>query len=100
MSHPYQPQQPPVPGPPAVHAGRPPGTNTLAIVAFVFVFVFCPVSIVLGHMALGEIRRTGQDGESLAKAALILGYVFTGLALLLVAVAVVGALLAISASGL
>lgn len=98
MSHPYQPQQPPAGGAPPAYAAQAPKTNTMAVVAFVFVWIFCPVSIVLGHMALSEIRRTGEGGESLAKAALILGYVFTGLALLLVSVAVVGALIAISGS--
>jgi len=99
VSYPSQPPpyQPPGAGVPPTYAVQP-RTNTMAIIAFVFVWIFCPISIVLGHMALREIRRTGEGGESLAKAALILGYVFTGLALLLVAVAVVGALLAISSS--
>jgi hypothetical protein len=98
MSYPSQPPpaHAPVPGTPPGFAGQAPPTNTLAIIAFVFVWIFCPVSIVLGHLALGQIRRTGEGGAGLAKAALILGYVFTGLTLLIVGVAVVGALLALS----
>jgi lipopolysaccharide export LptBFGC system permease protein LptF len=75
-----------------------PSTNTTAILAFVFVWFFCPVSIVLGHVALRQIRQTGEGGAPLAKAALILGYVFTALAVLLVCVAAIGALIALSGS--
>ena len=49
-------------------------TNGMAIAAFVMVFVFFPVGIVLGHVARGQIKRTGEGGKGLATAALILGY--------------------------
>jgi uncharacterized protein DUF4190 len=58
-------------------------TNTLAILALVFAFVFAPASIVLGHLAKKQIRQTGEQGEGLATAGLWLGYLFTGLGLLL-----------------
>jgi hypothetical protein len=58
-------------------------TNTLAILALVFAFVFAPASIVLGHLAKKQIRQTGEQGEGLATAGLWLGYIFTGLGLLL-----------------
>jgi predicted RNA-binding protein with TRAM domain len=32
------------------------------------------VPIVLGHIARAQIRRTGQDGDGLALAGLIIGY--------------------------
>ena len=70
----------------------------MAIIAFVFVWIFCPVSIVLGHMAQRQIRQTGEGGAGLAKAALILGYVFTALAVLLIGIALVGALIAIGSA--
>jgi uncharacterized protein DUF4190 len=57
-------------------------TNTLAILALVFAFVFAPASIVLGHLAKKQIRQTGEQGEGLAVAGLWLGYIFTGLGLL------------------
>jgi hypothetical protein len=43
-------------------------------------------AIVLGHMALGQIRATGEHGRGLAIAALVLGY--ASLLLILVVLAV------------
>lgn len=65
---------------------RPPDTcrdqqsyNVLAIVALILAFVTAVGGIVCGHIALSQIRRTGQAGHGLALAATVLGYVFTGL---------------------
>ena len=66
-----------------------PPTNTMAILALVFGFVFAPVGIVLGHLALGQIKRTGESGHGLALAGLILGYVFTGLGVLVIILEIV-----------
>ncbi|MEV6487756.1 DUF4190 domain-containing protein [Actinoplanes sp. NPDC051633] len=55
-------------------------TNTMAILALVFAFIFAPASIFLGHIAKKQIRQTGEQGEGLATAGLWLGYIFTGLA--------------------
>ena len=57
-------------------------TNTLAILALVFAFVFSPAAIVMGHIAKKQIRQTGEQGEGLATAGLVLGYVFTGIGVL------------------
>ncbi|BFU42206.1 DUF4190 domain-containing protein [Krasilnikovia sp. MM14-A1004] len=57
-------------------------TNTMAILALVFAFVFSPAAIVLGHVAKKQIRETGEGGEGLATAGLWLGYIFTILPLL------------------
>lgn len=73
-------------------AATPDRTNTMAIIAFVSVWFISVVGIVLGHMALGEIRRTGERGRGLAIAALVLGY--ASMALLVV----IGLVLAIAAS--
>jgi Domain of unknown function (DUF4190) len=54
-------------------------TNTLAILALVFAFVFAPAAIVLGHVAKTQLRQTGGGGDGLATAGLWLGYIFTGL---------------------
>ncbi|MGO4444997.1 DUF4190 domain-containing protein [Mycobacterium sp. 2YAF39] len=51
-----------------------PATNGMAIAALILVFVFFPVGIVLGHVARGQINRTGEGGRGLATAALIIGY--------------------------
>ncbi len=55
------------------------GTNTMAVLSLVFSFVFAPLGIVFGHMAKKQIRETGEQGEGLATAGTIIGYVHTGL---------------------
>jgi hypothetical protein len=61
-----------------------PPTNTLAIVALVLAFVVPLGGIICGHIARGQIKRTGEGGDGLALAGLIIGYAFTGLTLLIV----------------
>jgi len=65
------PTAPPVESPP------PPKLNTLAVVAFVLAFVVSPAAIALGVIARGQIRRTGESGNGLATAGVVLGSVFT-----------------------
>jgi hypothetical protein len=62
----------------------PTGTNGLAIASLILAFVFAPAAIILGHMALNQINKTGQEGHGLALAGTILGYVFTGISLIFV----------------
>ena len=65
-------------------------TNVLAIVALVagiagltvIPFVSSIVAVVTGHMARKEVRRTGEQGEGLALAGLITGYIGLGLGIL------------------
>ena len=38
--------------------------------------------IICGHLALGQIKRTGESGHGLALAGTIIGWVFTGLIVL------------------
>jgi hypothetical protein len=59
-----------------------PGTNIMAILSLVFAFVVAPVGIVLGHIAKKQIKQTGEQGDGLATAGLVLSYIFTGLAVL------------------
>ncbi|PZF97115.1 DUF4190 domain-containing protein, partial [Micromonospora deserti] len=84
-----------VPGypPPAYPGyGYPPArqTNTMAIVALVLSlvgFASCitaPVGAILGHVATKQIRQTGESGEGMAKAAIIIGWILTGLLVLLI----------------
>ena len=50
-------------------------TNGLAIAALVTGLLgFALVPVVLGHVALGQVRRTGEGGGALAVAGLVLGY--------------------------
>jgi len=68
--------------------GPPPGwgwqrrpTNSLAVIALVLAFLG-PLSVVglgLGIAARSQIRRTGEEGENLAQAAIIIGGVISTL---------------------
>lgn len=77
---PAAPGAPGAPGAPAAGypaAGYPqqPPLNTLSIVALVGGFLVNIVGIVCGHIALSQIKRTGERGRGLALAGLIIGYV-------------------------
>ena len=52
-------------------------TNTLAILALVAAFVASAVGVVLGFLALGQIRTSGESGRGLAIAAIIIGLLVT-----------------------
>jgi uncharacterized membrane protein len=68
--------------------------NSLAVIAFVCSFFISLIGIVCGHMALSEIRRTGERGAGLATAALVIGYLGLALAVgyILLIVAAIGAM--------
>lgn len=68
-----------------------PPTNGLAVGALVcgiaemFTLGFAAVpAIVLGHVARGQIKRTGERGDGLAIAGLVLGYLGIGIWLLVI----------------
>ncbi|GAA4143959.1 DUF4190 domain-containing protein [Leifsonia shinshuensis] len=67
----YGQAQPPYPyaSPPA------PRTNVLAIVSLVSAFAVSIVAVITGHIALSQIKRTGEAGRGMALAGLIIGYV-------------------------
>ena len=66
-----------------------PANNTLAVVSlvagigsffahlipFVGGFTLALVAIITGHMARGQIRRTGEGGMGMATAGLVIGYI-------------------------
>lgn len=81
-------------GPPPVFVSVPP-TNGMAIAALILAFLFFPAGIVLGHVARGQIRRTGEGGRGLATAAPIIGYL--QLALTVAVIGVAGVLVALGA---
>ncbi|MGV9870583.1 DUF4190 domain-containing protein, partial [Rhodococcus koreensis] len=60
----------PVPPPPPV--GK---TNRIAILSLILGIVG-PLGIVFGHVSLSQIKRSGERGEALALAGLILGYLW------------------------
>jgi hypothetical protein len=72
----------PPPGYPPRGYGRP--TNTTAILALVMTFVFAPAGLILGVVARRQIRRTGEDGDGLALAAIIAGGIFTAIFVLFI----------------
>jgi hypothetical protein len=50
-----------------------PGYNTMAIVGFILAFFINIVGVILGFVALSQIKRTGEQGRGLAIAAIIIG---------------------------
>jgi uncharacterized protein YacL len=57
------------------YAPAPAKTNALAIAALISSFFISLVGVVLGHVALNQIKTTGEGGRGLAIAALVIGYV-------------------------
>ena len=55
-------------------------TNGLAVVALVLAFLFPLIGLILGYVARSQIKRTGEGGSGMALAAIILGWIFTLLA--------------------
>ncbi len=58
-------------------------TNGLAIAALVVAFVLAPAGIVLGVVARKQIRQTGEEGDGLALAGIVVGAVITGIYVLM-----------------
>jgi uncharacterized protein YacL len=48
--------------------------NVLAIVSLVSAFFVSLAAVITGHIALTQIKRTGEKGRGLAIAGLVLGY--------------------------
>lgn len=61
------------------------GSNVLAVVALISAFLVPLAGIVCGHIALVQIRRDGRPGRPLAIAALIIGYAFTAIGVIVMA---------------
>ena len=73
--------------------------NVLSIVAFVLsILGFTVIAIVLGHISLSQIKRTGEQGRGFGIAALVIGYVTLAIGIILVAI-FVPLVLAASQSG-
>jgi peptidyl-prolyl cis-trans isomerase B (cyclophilin B) len=60
---------------------RQPSINERAIASLICAFVFPPLGVIFGHLALDQIERSGQKGRGLAIAGLALGYLFTVIAI-------------------
>ena len=63
-------------------------TNGMALAAMICSLagiVTCisfPIGAILGHIALKQVRETGEQGEGYAKTGIIVGWIGTGLAVL------------------
>ncbi len=56
-------------------------TNTLAIVTLILGLLAPPLALIavpLGHISLKQIRQSGERGDGMAKAGLIIGYFWFG----------------------
>lgn len=73
-----------------------PKTNTLAIVSLVTSLLggLSLVAVITGHIALGQIKRQGENGRGLAIAGLVIGYVSMVLVGLFIAGLVVAGIIA------
>ena len=63
-------------------------TNVLAIVSLVSSFFISIVGIITGHIALSQIKKTGEKGRGLALAGVIIGLAVTVLYIILTIVAI------------
>ncbi|PSL36700.1 uncharacterized protein DUF4190 [Labedella gwakjiensis] len=72
-------------------------TNTLAIVTIIAAFVVPLVGIVTGHIALNQLKTSGEQGEGLAKAGLIISYVYSGIVVLILLISIVAPFLFLAA---
>jgi hypothetical protein len=64
--------------------GQAQGTNGMAIAALVTSLLCSPLGVVLGFVARSQIKKTGQSGNGLATAGIIIGVVSMLFGLLLV----------------
>ena len=56
-----------------------PRVNRLAILALVLACIGGPLALVFGHLAAGQIKRSGERGLVIARIATVLGYVWLAL---------------------
>jgi hypothetical protein len=53
-----------------------PRINRLAIVALVLACIGGPLAALFGHLAIGQIKLSGERGLTIARVATVLGYVW------------------------
>jgi large-conductance mechanosensitive channel len=64
-------------------------TNGMAIAALVGALLLPPLGIIFGHIARGQIKRTGEGGKGMATWGLVLGYIGTIVIPLIIIAAIV-----------
>ncbi len=73
--------------------------NVLSIIAIIGAFVIPLAGIIVGFIALNQIKRTGEQGHGLALAGVILGFVFTLFYLIFIVASIVVPLLIVGTVG-
>ena len=89
-----------VPQPQALPRAASGDLNDLAVVALIASCIGLSIpGLVMGHIALGQIKRTGQTGHGFALAAVIVGWVVTVLVALAVVAFIVFMIVVLSVAG-
>ena len=89
MSDPQYGPPPPGYGYPPPYPVYGPPTNPMAIAALVCALTIAPVGLGLGIAARKQIRRTGEQGDGLALAGIIIGGIVTGIWVLVIVVLII-----------
>ena len=63
--------------------------NTLCILAIIFSFVFYPVGLILGIIALSQIKKTKEKGRGLALTPIVIGFILLALIVIVIILAVI-----------
>ena len=70
-------------------SSTPQKTNALAIASLISSFFVSVLGIILGFVALNQIKKTGEQGRGLALAGIIIGFVAVGITVLIIVLQVV-----------
>jgi K+-transporting ATPase c subunit len=83
---------------PTPQNNQPSSDSALPVLALIMAFVFPLAGAIIGHVALNQMRdgRIVDTNRSLAKAGMILGWVFTGVLVIFIGFYVVGMIWLIS----
>jgi peptidyl-prolyl cis-trans isomerase B (cyclophilin B) len=72
-----------------VSTSVPQKTNGIAIAALISSFFVSVLGIILGFVALNQIKTSGEQGRGLALAGIIIGFVAVGITILIIILNVV-----------
>jgi len=72
-----------------VSSSVPQKTNGIAIAALISSFFVSVLGIILGFVALNQIKTSGEQGRGLALAGIIIGFVAVGITILIIILNVV-----------
>jgi large-conductance mechanosensitive channel len=83
---------------PELQSNQPNVDSPLPVLSLVFAFIVPLLGAILGHVALSQIRqgKISSNNQGLAKAGMIVGWVFTGLTFLFIALYVLLVVWAVS----